>query len=58
MRLGPVRGMNQGMGEEACTNCGEPLVEGRINCPKCGTVYPDPGKRSFEKNPDEQGDAE
>ena len=39
-----------------CPNCGEPKVEGRLNCPKCGAGYPDLEEREFERDPDEQGE--
>jgi hypothetical protein len=45
------------MAEASCENCGEPTVEGRMNCPQCGTVYPDAGERELERNPGKQGDA-
>ena len=38
-----------------CPNCGEPKVEGRLNCPKCGESYPDLEDRDLERDPDEQG---
>ena len=41
---------------DKCPNCGAPVVEGRINCAKCGAVYPDAATRDLEKDPDKQGD--
>ena len=35
------------MSIESCQNCGEPVVEGRLNCIKFGVVYPDIGERSL-----------
>jgi uncharacterized Zn finger protein (UPF0148 family) len=42
--------------EEACPNCGAPILEGRLNCAKCGQVYPSPEGRDLEKDPGEQGE--
>ena len=36
---------------EACPSCGEPIVEGRINCVKCGAVYPDANERELTWDP-------
>lgn len=41
-----------------CPSCGEPKVEGRLNCAKCGAAYPDMEEREFERDPEEHGDAE
>ncbi|MEA2499666.1 MAG: hypothetical protein QOH26_2071 [Actinomycetota bacterium] len=42
--------------ESKCPECGEPKVEGRLNCAKCGAAYPDLEEREFEKDPADQGD--
>ena len=42
--------------QQTCSECGEPKVEGRINCARCGAAYADMGSRELERNPDEQGD--
>jgi uncharacterized Zn finger protein (UPF0148 family) len=42
--------------QDTCPECGEPKVEGRLNCPKCGSTYPDAGDRKLERDPEEQGD--
>jgi hypothetical protein len=39
------------MSVETCLNCGEPVVEGRINCGKCGEVYPDAADRKLTWDP-------
>jgi uncharacterized Zn finger protein (UPF0148 family) len=43
------------MSQAQCSECGKPVVEGRINCPECGATYPDAGDRSFERDPQDQG---
>ena len=42
--------------EQTCHECGTPILEGRLNCIKCGTTYPSPGERDLERNPEEQED--
>ena len=42
--------------EEKCPKCGEPKVEGRLNCVKCGAVYSDGKGRDFERDHEEQGE--
>lgn len=44
------------MAQEKCPECGEPVVEGRLNCPKCGTAYENLEEKELERNPEEQGD--
>jgi hypothetical protein len=44
------------MSESTCANCGEPIVEGRLNCSKCGAVYPDAGERELTWDPSDQED--
>lgn len=39
------------MNESTCPNCGSPVVEGRLNCPKCGTCYPDITERELTWDP-------
>lgn len=39
------------MNAETCTQCGEPVVEGRLNCAKCGAVYPDVTERDMTWDP-------
>jgi hypothetical protein len=46
------------MKESNCPNCGEPIVEGRLNCIKCGAVYPDSSERELTWDPTEQEDDE
>lgn len=41
------------MSEATCPSCGEPIVEGRLNCIKCGAVYPDAGERELTWDPTE-----
>jgi uncharacterized Zn finger protein (UPF0148 family) len=41
--------------EEKCPECGEPVVEGRTNCPKCGTAYANLEEKVLERDPEEQG---
>jgi hypothetical protein len=36
---------------EMCPSCEEPIVEGRFNCIKCGSVYPDLNERELTWNP-------
>jgi uncharacterized Zn finger protein (UPF0148 family) len=36
---------------ESCPTCGEPVVEGRVNCNKCGSVYPDISERELTWDP-------
>ena len=38
---------------EACPKCGTPVVEGRLNCGKCGAVYPDVNERELTWDPSE-----
>ena len=42
--------------DETCPNCGAQVLEGRLNCAKCGAVYPLPEERDLARDPDEQGD--
>jgi hypothetical protein len=44
------------MSELTCPNCGEPIVEGRLNCIKCGAVYPDADERELTWDPTEGED--
>jgi uncharacterized membrane protein YvbJ len=39
---------------ESCPTCGEPAVEGRLNCVKCGAMYPDVGERDMTWDPTEE----
>jgi uncharacterized Zn finger protein (UPF0148 family) len=39
------------MSQSTCPRCGEPIVEGRLNCIKCGAVYPDAGDRELTWDP-------
>lgn len=39
------------MTEETCPNCGEPVIEGRLNCAKCGAAYPDVSERDLTWDP-------
>jgi uncharacterized Zn finger protein (UPF0148 family) len=41
--------------EEKCPECGAPVVEGRLNCPECGSVYKNLDDKELERNPEEQG---
>jgi len=41
------------MNVETCAKCGEPIVEGRFNCIKCGSVYPDLNERELTWDPSE-----
>jgi uncharacterized Zn finger protein (UPF0148 family) len=41
--------------EEKCPECGEPVVEGRTNCPKCGSAYANLEDKELERDPEEQG---
>jgi uncharacterized membrane protein YvbJ len=41
------------MSIEACPTCGAATVEGRINCVKCGAVYPDAEERELTWDPTE-----
>ena len=41
------------MSSESCSQCGEPVVEGRLNCTKCGALYPDIGERELTWDPTE-----
>jgi uncharacterized Zn finger protein (UPF0148 family) len=41
--------------EEKCPECGEPVVEGRLNCPKCGSAYANLEDKDLERDPEEQG---
>lgn len=41
---------------DLCPSCGEPTVNDRLNCPKCGAAYPDLEERGFESDPQRQGD--
>ncbi len=41
------------MPDEKCSACGEPVVEGRLNCIKCGALYPDYTDRDLTWNPTE-----
>jgi uncharacterized OB-fold protein len=43
------------MAQEKCRECGEQVVEGRLNCPKCGSAYPNLESKELERDPDEQG---
>lgn len=43
------------MSEDVCRSCGEPVVEGRINCPNCGHAYPQIEERPLHPDPDKQG---
>lgn len=36
---------------ETCPKCGEPIVEGRFNCMKCGSAYPDLDERQLTWDP-------
>jgi ribosomal protein L32 len=38
---------------ESCPNCGEPIIEGRLNCIKCGSMYPDVSERHLDWDPTE-----
>jgi uncharacterized Zn finger protein (UPF0148 family) len=42
--------------DEKCPECGEPVVEGRLNCPKCGSAYANLESKELERDPEEQGD--
>jgi uncharacterized Zn finger protein (UPF0148 family) len=42
--------------DEKCPECGEPVVEGRLNCPKCGSAYANLDNKELERDPEEQGD--
>ena len=39
-----------------CPKCGEPTVENRVNCPKCGAAYPDMEEHPLEMDPERQGE--
>lgn len=39
------------MDAETCSQCGEPVVEGRLNCVKCGALYPDITGRDMTWDP-------
>lgn len=39
-----------------CPSCGEPTVENRINCSKCGAAYPDMQERPLELDPERHGE--
>jgi uncharacterized Zn finger protein (UPF0148 family) len=41
--------------EERCPGCGELVVEGRLNCPKCGSAYTNLDDKELERDPQEQG---
>lgn len=41
--------------DEKCPECGEPVVEGRLNCPKCGSAYDNLEEKELERDPEEQG---
>lgn len=41
------------MNIDVCAECGEPTVEGRLNCIKCGALYPDLGEREMTWDPTE-----
>ena len=43
------------MAEEKCPQCGELVVEGRTNCPKCGSAYEHLENKELERDPQEQG---
>jgi uncharacterized Zn finger protein (UPF0148 family) len=43
------------VGEEKCPGCGEPIIEGRTNCPKCGSAYENLESKDLERDPQEQG---
>ncbi|MEA2507113.1 MAG: hypothetical protein QOH48_1731 [Actinomycetota bacterium] len=36
---------------ETCPKCGEAIVEGRFNCIKCGSAYPDLTERDLTWDP-------
>jgi uncharacterized Zn finger protein (UPF0148 family) len=36
---------------DTCAKCGEPVVEGRLNCSKCGALYPDISERELTWDP-------
>ena len=42
---------NTDMSQATCDNCGEPVVEGRFNCPKCGCTYADVDTRDLTWDP-------
>jgi len=41
--------------ETMCPNCGEQKLRGRLNCLRCGRVYPDIKRRELERDPAKQG---
>ncbi|MEA2499383.1 MAG: hypothetical protein QOH26_1788 [Actinomycetota bacterium] len=43
---------------ESCPKCGEPIVEGRLNCSKCGAMYPDISDRELTWDPSEDENKE
>lgn len=43
------------MADERCLECGESVVEGRLNCARCGAVYGNVADKELERNPQEQG---
>jgi len=43
---------------ESCDKCGEPVVEGRLNCIKCGAIYPDFADKELTWDPTEEVEAE
>jgi uncharacterized Zn finger protein (UPF0148 family) len=53
--LGPIQGLEVAMPDEKCPECGEPVVEGRLNCPNCGSVYENLENKDLERDPEEQG---
>jgi uncharacterized Zn finger protein (UPF0148 family) len=42
------------MTADSCARCGEPVVEGRLNCGKCGSLYPDLSDRNMTWDPSEE----
>jgi hypothetical protein len=46
------------MTPETCSQCGEAVVEGRLNCIKCGALYPDLGDKELTWDPTEEDKAE
>ena len=42
------------MSGDVCPNCGEPIVEGRMNCGKCGATYPDAEERELTWDPSQE----
>ena len=41
-----------------CVRCGEPVVEGRLNCIKCGATYPEPDERDMDWDPTQEEEKE